>query len=377
MGVNKSMTWDEEPEQYQPLAPKKMSKMIRILMPHMYEASDNIYGYNKISSMAMDAGYDKNSWPGYVKPALAGESFDPITSFYVPLLDKMIKQYFDYAFKAHNYLSYEGIKALPVFDISRLCQDGHSFPTLQIQTTDDDRDIAMRHGPDIFLPCAKEYLIRFDRVHMLYVKLLENDGTVSTVQFDDYIVKNRNVSCIQRFIISSKYDPDSKNIDWSAAECTVYEEFLRRDIDKMNWTAEEEQFWCDCFGISKTNSPVILSLPIVSDMDGTLYVDASLKHWDNFIIWKQQDADWITKELRKTISTDIPVMERGPKILAMKAQNRIDDIYPKILKTVAMVNVQLIKSGITEIKPDENLAKIDIGDILVRTKTPVEILLKP
>lgn len=377
MGTNKNMEWDEEFDQFQSLTPKKMSRMIKIIIPHMYEASDNIYGYNKIPSMVMDAGYDMNLWPGYVKPALASGNFDPITAFYIPLLDKMIKQYFEYAFKEHGYLPYDDIKALPVFDISRMCEGGHSFPTLQIQTTDDDRNIAMQCGSGIFLPCAEEYLIRFDRVHMLYVKLLENDGTIATIQFDDYVVKSRNVSCIQRFIISSRYDPENENIDWSAKECTVYEEFLSRDIDKMGWTSEEEQFWCDCFGISKTNSPVMLSLPLVFDTENTLYIDASLKHWDNFIIWKQQDADWIANELRKLTSADIPVVERGQKILTMKAQSRIEDMYPKILKAIATVNVQLKKSGITEIKPKDNMAKIDIGDMMIRTKVPVEILLKP
>lgn len=376
MGVNKNMTWDEDVDQYQLLTPKKMSRIVKILMPHLYEASDNIYGYNKIPSMVMDAGYDMNSWPGYVKPALVGGNFDPITAFYIPLLDKMIKQYFDYAFKEHNYLSYDEIKARPIFDISRLCEGGYSFPTLQIKTTDDDKDIATQHGSDIFLPCAEEYLIRFARVHMLYVKILENDGEIITVQFDDYVVKNRNVSCIQRFIISSKYDSENGNIDWSARECTVYEEFLRRDIDKMGWTGEEEQFWCDCFGICKTNSPVMLSLPLVFDTDNNLYIDASLKHWDNFVIWKPQDADWIAKELRKAASTDIPVIEKGPQILTMKAQNRIDEMYPKILKAIATVNVQLVKSGLTEIKPKENLARMDIGDMTIRTKVPVDILLK-
>lgn len=375
MGVNKNMTWDEETDRYQSLTPKKMSKIIRILMPHAYEASDNIYGYNKISSMVIDSGYDTNLWPGYVKPALVGGNFDPVTAFYMPLLDKMIKQYFGYAFKEHGYLSYDDIKALPVFDISRLCQDGHSLPTLQIQTTDDDRNIAARHGSGIFLPCVEEYLIRFDRAHMLYVKLLENEDGITTVQFDDYIVKNRNVSCVQRFIISSKYDPENESIDWSAKECTVYEEFLQRDIDKMGWTTEEKQFWCDCFGICKTNSPIILSLPIVFDANDTICIDKSLKNWDNFIIWKQQDADWLMKELRKVTSVEIPVVERGPKILAMKAQSRIEDMYPKILKAIATVNVQLVRSGITEIRPKDDLTRIEIGDMLIRAKKPVEILL--
>lgn len=51
-------------------------------------------------------------------------------------------------------------------------------------------------------------------------------------------------------------------------------------------------------------------------------------------------------------------------------------MYPKILKSIATVNVQLKKSGITEIKPKDNMAKIDIGDMMIRTKVPVKILLK-
>lgn len=354
----------------------RANRMTRILLPHRYELSNDIFGCNDLGKMAMDPAYDKSAWPPYKPSPLVLNDPDPIKTFYEPLLHKMRDIYFDHAFKKHGYKSYDEIKQLPQFDISSLTKDAYSLINVKFKTDESCRNIAEQYGSEIFSPCIPECVIKLNKCHLLYVKLIENQDDISTIQFDDYIADHRKISCISRGIISSEYVPETQEIKWTAQEYTTYEDFLIRDIDDMNWSDKEKQFWFDVFGVYPFDSPTIIRMPISVDANDMLLIDTSMAHKESFVVYRKEDADWIIKECKRIIPGEADIVENGNSVILKQKQSRIENTYPQCLSAIALVNLQFIKNSINTVYPDESSSNVNIGDMVVRTKTPIRTSLK-
>ena len=357
-------------------ASNRASKMTRILSPHRYESNNDIFGRNDLEKLAIDPAYNKSAWPPYKPSPLVLNDSDPIKTFYEPLLEKMCDTYFEHAFKKHGYKSYDEIKQLPQFDISSLTKDAYSLVDVKFKTDESCRNIAEQYGSEIFLPCIPEYVIKLNKCHLLYVKLIENQDGISTIQFDDYITECRKVSCISRGIILSEYIPETQEIKWTAQEYTTYEDFLVRDMDDMNWSDKEKQFWFDVFGVYPFDSPTIIRVPIVFNTNDMTLVDTSMTHREPFVVYRKEDADSLIKECKKIMPAEVDIIENGDSVILKQKQSRIEDTYPQCLTAIALVNLQFVKSGINAVNPDESSSNVKIGDMTVRTKAPIRTSLK-
>lgn len=351
---------------------EKASKLMRILSPHRHELRGDVYGRNDLHKLATDAAYNKDAWPVYKPSPLIQGDQNPIDTFYIPMIDKMCETYFAHAFKKHNYNDYDDIKKLPQFDISEIVENPYSLTDTEFKMAENDRQIAEQYGPEIFLPCIPEYVIKLNKNHMIYVKLIKNTDTLSTIQFDDFITKQRKLSYVSRLVITASYHDNG--IEWDAQEYTTYEDFLIRDIDDMDWSDKEKQLWFDTFGVYPFDSPAIVSVPIALNddvVDENNDIDMNKMYKKPFVIYRKEDVDWIIRESKRITPIPAEILASGDSVITGQKITNINDAYPKCLTAMALVNLQFIKSGKNAVNPDESSPIIRIGDMTIRTKTPI------
>ena len=352
---------------------QKSGKMSRIVSPHRFEVPNSIYGHNDIRKMWNEPGYDTSEWPDSSRaPKIMTDDTDIVDIFYQPMFERMITQYWDYASAKNGYKTYDALKKIPCCSITKLCENAHSFPTILFHPEENDRATAEQYGSEIFTPCLPEYCIKLERRHMLYVKLLEKTEHTCKVQFDDYVVQNRKASCISRCVAEYMYDEATQSINWISETCTTYEEFLTTFIDDMKWSKQEQKFWYDLFGIGPADSPTVVEIPMcLKGMDDLLSEDAEIVKMQPVVIWNKLDAKWLIREFKKHANEDLQIVDFGPSVWTKQKQRHIDRICDKCLTAVALVNLQFIKNNTTVITPEQINSNIQIGNMLVKTPTPL------
>lgn len=354
-------------------AARKSGKLSKILIPHRHVSDDALYGQNDLKKLVTDPGYDIGLWPE-CKLSVLSKEIDPIKAFYQPLLDRMRKDYFNHAFEKHGYKTYDELKILPQFDVRKLCQDNTSLEKLTFKENDELATLAKDYGIEAFFPCLPEYTIRVHKKRMLYIKVVKKeDDNTYTIKFEDYLVENRQSCCVGKFIITSRHD-DNKSVEWTSDEYVSYEDFLTQDIPDMKWSPQEEQLWYDVFGVYPMDDPTLIKLPIIFDKHGNVCICEDGVTNDRFIIWKKSDMEWVTKELKKYADVKVDIIGKGREEIIKLQQQKLDKLYPKFLTLIAIVNMQFIKTNTNVVFPDENNASIQVGDISVRTKSPIRIL---
>lgn len=356
---------------------EKSGKMSRIVAPHRFEIPDSIYGQNDIKQMWHEPGYDTYKWPDNSHISnIMNKDADIVDTFYQPLFEKMVKQYWDYAHKHHDYKTYDDLKNTITCDITKFCEDGKSLKTILFHPGSDNKQIAQNYGADIFMPCLPEYCIKLERRHVLYIQLLNQTDNIYTVQFNDCITKNRAASCIGRWTIAYEYDPATQNINWISTQCTTYEEFLTSFVDKLNWSAQEKNFWYDMFGIGPANNPTVIEIPLLLEkLDDIAPDDANIVKMQPITVWDKTDADWLVREFRKYAHTNLKIIDTGISVLLHQKQSHLDTVYEKCLTAIAIVNIQFIKNSISMISTEQINTNVAVGDMTVYTPSPLRTLL--
>lgn len=349
----------------------------KILNPHRYDTGNSIYGQNSIVALWNDSAYDTKTWPDYQRPVLIMKETNPVEDFYEPLLVKMRTDYFSHAFKKHGYKSWDEFKQTPQFDISKLCNQSKSFKSIQFDTDTNISQSAKEYGMDIFTPCLSEYVIKVDKNHALLVKLLDKDeiNDIYNVEFHDYLLDKRDVVCVNRINLWIQYDRVNNSIEWDAESYISYEDFLTQDIPDMNWSAKEERFWKDVFGVDTQNESIEVSCPFAFDEADRLLVSKSKDENTTLVLSNQSVVDFLQKTLRQFGLPEIAILNRGESVSNEARHKKITQTYPHYLTAIALVNLILVQNKQTVILP-EDATVIKVGALTVKTQNPLRLNLK-
>lgn len=356
---------------------EKSGKMSRIVSPHRFEISDSIYGQNDIQKMWDEPGYDKGKWPDSSHVLnIMSKNANIIDNFYQPLFDRMMKQYWDYACKNHDYKTYDELKNTVTCNISKFCENSKSLKSILFHPEANDKQMAQNYGAGIFVPCLPEYCIKLEKRHLLYIQLLNQTDHIYKVQFSDYVIKNKASSCISRWIIEYEYDSDTQTINWISQQCITYEEFLTSFVDDLNWSAQEKNFWYDMFDVGPSTCPTVIEIPLVLDQLYVLVPDnTDIIKMQPITIWHKSDADWLIREFQKYAHTDLKITDSGASVLLHQKQIHLDAVYEKCLTAIAIVNLQFVKNKINMISAEQTDTNITVGNMTVCTRTPFRTLL--
>lgn len=352
---------------------RKSGKMSRIISPHMFEVSDSVYGENDIRKLWYEPGYDTDKWPdsSHVHK-LHTSGTDVVDAFYKPLFERMRDRYWSYACKNHGYKTYEELKDIPCCNITKLCKDGRVLAETRFCPEDDDRQYAEQYGAEIFMPCLPEYCIKIEKWNVVYVKLLDRTESMCRIRFENYILQQRTAVCICRCTVEYRYEPDTESMRWISTDCMTYENFLTAFVPDMGWSEQEKRFWYDIFGVSPSDSPTLIEIPIpVSGTNDTVLSNTKMRLMQEICVYDKTDAAWLIQQFKKHTDRDIRIIDSGQSVLWNQKQKHMDNVFDKCITAIAMVNLQFIKNSVTAITPEQAGSNIKIGKMTVRTKTPL------
>lgn len=358
-------------------ATQQTSIISKILNPHRYDTGESVYGQNSITAMWNDSAYDINAWPDYKRPVLIMKETNPVVDFYEPLLVRMRTEYFDHAFHKHGYKTRQELRKIPQFDISKICSTAKSFKNIKFDISEELQLSAKNYGIDVFIPCLPEYAIKVDPNHVLLVKLLhkDSDNSLYCIEFEDYLIDKTDIACIVKITINAQYDTATGSIEWDATSYTAYEDFLSQDIDDMKWSAKEQKFWKDVFGIEDNDNIIEVTGPFAFDDADRLFVTKSPDNCSPMFLHSQSVIDYLQKTLRQMDLPEMKVIDRGESVHNKLVMQKITKVYPNYLTAIAAVNTILIQNQQNFILP-EDATVIRIGDLAIKTQTPLRLNLK-